>query len=86
LLCFSLLFVRLWLKNTVQAERFFLLDSADKLCLLVYLFCCRLFYIRVVILFWSIPVIAKVARGQQEGLQYSRDNNITQNNNVVKGE
>jgi hypothetical protein len=31
-------------------------------------------------------VIARVARGQQEGLQYSRDNNVTQDNNVVKGE
>jgi hypothetical protein len=31
-------------------------------------------------------VIARVARGQQEGLQYSRDNNVTQNNNNVKGE
>jgi hypothetical protein len=31
-------------------------------------------------------VIARVARGQQEGLQYSRNNNVTQDNNVVKGE
>jgi hypothetical protein len=30
-------------------------------------------------------VIARVARGQQEGLQYSRDNNIIQDNNIVKG-
>jgi hypothetical protein len=34
----------------------------------------------------SIPVIAGVARGQQEGLQYSRDNNVIQNNNIVKRE
>jgi hypothetical protein len=35
----------------------------------------------------SVPnVIAGVARGQQEGLQYSRDNNIIQNNSIVKKE
>jgi hypothetical protein len=32
----------------------------------------------------SKGIIAKVARGQQEGLQYSRDNNIIQDNNIVK--
>jgi hypothetical protein len=31
-------------------------------------------------------VIARVARGQQEGLQYSKDNSIIQITIVVKGE